>query len=140
MAAWTAACEARLDQARVALAAHDQAFAEARVTVAGEVVELSVTEGAAIRTVRVTTSSAQSGARNNWNPPPDRWVDLPIIDKTYSTQKLSLFRWSDGLEGALTAYRGDDSPRAPPVPPWLRPFVDAFKPAVEDCLRAGKRR
>ena len=140
MGAWVAACEARLDQARLVVAAREPAFAHARVTVAGDVVELSVSDGSAMRTVRVTTSSPQSQARNNWNPPADRWVDLPIIDKTYSTQKLSLFRWSDGLEGELTAHRGDSSPRSPPVPPWLRPFVDAFKPAVEDCLRLGHRR
>ena len=124
-----------LEKARVALGADDAAFAKARTTVDGDAVLLSVTDGNAMRTVRVTPTSPTSPARNNWSPPRDQWVDLPIIDKSYSTQKLNLFRWSEKLEGSITAHRGDDSPRAPPVPKWLERFVEVFKRAVEDCLR-----
>ena len=135
MRGWTARCKARLEKARVEMGGGDAAMAAARTVIEGDAVLLSVTEGGAIRTVRVTPTSPTSAGRNNWNPPRDQWVDLPIIDKTYSTQKLNLFRWSEKLEGGITAYRGDDSPRAPPVPKWLERFVEVFRRAVEDCLR-----
>ncbi|MGZ3440941.1 MAG: hypothetical protein ACXVDD_15560 [Polyangia bacterium] len=135
MRGWTARCKALLERARVELGTGDAAFAAARTTIEGDAVLLSVTDGGAMRSVRVTPTSPTSPARNNWNPPRDQWVDLPIIDKSYSTQKLNLFRWSEKLEGSITAHRSDDSPRAPPVPKWLERFVELFKRAVEDCLR-----
>jgi hypothetical protein len=138
MAAWTQACVAHLERARVELARTDPTLARVRTKIEGGAVVVSVDAGGKIRAVHIAPTSPHTPARNNWSPPRDQWVDLPIIDKTYSTQKLNLFRYGKSLEAAITAYRGDDSPRAPPVPAWLQPFVDAFKPAAEACLREGE--
>jgi len=128
-------CKARLERARKELSKSDAAVGRARVAEENGALVLRVEHEGALRMVTVGPTSPRSSARNSWNPARDTWVDLPIIDKSYSTQKLNLFRFGKALEATITAYRGDDSPRAPPVPAWLRPFVDAFKAAVEECLR-----
>jgi hypothetical protein len=130
-------CKERIERARKDLARSDAAVANARTVEEKGALVLRVHDQTALRMVTVGPTSPNSPARNNWNPPRNSWVDLPIIDKTYSTQKLNLFRFGDTLEGSITAYRGDDSPRAPPVPAWLRPFVEAFRRAVEECLEAS---
>src|SRR5437763_14294661 len=121
MAGWSSRCAARLDEARKALA-----FDGAAVKIEGNAVGFNATVGPAMYAVRVTRTSPSSPARNSWNPARDTWVDLPIIDKSYSTQKLNLFRWSEKLEASIAAYRGDDSRRSPPVPAWLKRFVDVM--------------
>ncbi len=128
------ACVARLERARTELARTQTAFARAHVGVQDGVAALQLTDGDASYAVSVTATSPSSQARNNWNPPIDHWVDLPIIDKSYSLTKLYRFRYGARLEGTITASRADDSPRAPPVPAWLRRFAEVFQRAVEDCL------
>jgi hypothetical protein len=128
------ACVARLERARAELARSQAAFARAHVAVADGVVGLQLTDGDASYAVSVTATSPSSQARNNWNPPIDQWVDLPIIDKSYSLTKLYRFRFGARLEGTILASRADASPRAPPVPPWLRRYAEVFQRAIEDCL------
>jgi hypothetical protein len=131
---WKPACVARLEAAQKEISESDAAFSHGRVTSEKDAVRFHLSDGEKTYAVIVTTTSANSGARNNWNPPRDRWTDLPIIDKSYSTTKLNRFRWSKHLEASLMANRGDDSPRAPPIPKWLRKYVEIFSHALEDCL------
>jgi hypothetical protein len=131
---WKTTCAARLESAQTEMAQSDAAFSRGRVTTEKDAVRFHLTDGAKSYSVIVTPTSSSSPARNSWNPPRDRWTDLPIIDKTYSTTKLNRFRFGKRLEASLLANRGDDSPRAPPVPKWLKKFVEIFSRALEDCL------
>lgn len=137
MSDWTPRCAARLERARSEMARTDESFSGAKVKVERDAVVLSVERGTTIHLVRITVTSPRTPERNNWNPPLDKWIDLPIIDKAYTTLKLNLFRWSTRLQGSIMVHRADTSRRAPPVPAWLERFVAVFKPAVEDCLNDG---
>jgi hypothetical protein len=123
-------CRARLEQARLRFAAREPAFRAARVKREDDgFLRLQVTSENVWWTVAVGPRREEVAARE--------WTHRPIIDKSYNVTKLNMYRSGATLEAQLVAGRADDSPRAPPVPAWLRPFVDTFQPAVDDCL-SGK--
>jgi hypothetical protein len=134
MTPWARRCIALLERAEKDLARGRASFKRQRLVFADGTVAWSAGDGEGSYFIAVAPTSASSPARNSWNPPRDQWTHLPIIDKAYSTTKLNLFRWNDRLEASIGANRADDSPRAPPLPKWLRPFVAAMQPAVEECL------
>jgi hypothetical protein len=128
--AWIESCRARLEQARLRMAAREPAFRDARVETVDGALRLEVLRDETWWTVSLTPRSEGEFAGN----PPGEWQHRPIIDKSYNVTKLNMFRFGAALEARLVAGRNDASPRAPPIPAWLRPFVDAFQPAVDSCL------
>jgi hypothetical protein len=146
---WLQACAIKLETARVRLAAQSPLFADAKVEVAGGRVTLRVGMEAS-STMRAEPAAGAEGyfvevrerpprephveSADSPNVAVDLWVDLPIIDKTWTPDKLRRYRHNGRLEGVLRASRNDDSQRAPPVPAWLANFVRIFQTGIESCL------
>jgi hypothetical protein len=133
---WSSSCKPHLEKARAALAAIDPALGRATIELRDGLLGMLATDGAGrLLRAQIGETHRDRGERNNWNPPPDEWTLLPIIDKAYSLTKLRLFRFGARLEALIEASGDEREPRAPPIPPRLAKPVAILKRALEACLR-----